>query len=245
MRKGGEKLGSILQRLFTESIIGTPLLSVEQHAWEMIREAGGSPSFMTVEGYKWATCLCVNDEVVHGVPSKYILKDGDIFTIDIGMIYGGFHVDTAWTKIIGNPKGKNGDNKQNFLQSGQTALTHAIDQARIGKRIGHISQAIENSIEGAGYSIVKSLVGHGVGRQLHEEPQIPGFLSSSIDSTPKLSEGMTIAIEVIYAQKNGAVNYDNADGWTISTKDGSIAAVFEHTVAITEKGPFILTKAGL
>ena len=171
-----------------------------------------------------------------------MLKDQDLLTIDIGMLRDGFHTDTAWSKVIGNPKK---DVKQ-FLDVGEKALFAAIDMARIGNRVGHISKSIQDVVSAKGYGIVRSLVGHGVGKTLHEAPQIPGILKGKIEKTPELSEGMTIAIEVIYTMGNPKMVYVNDDGWSIGTKDGSLTAVFEHTVAITDGEPMVLTRsAGL
>jgi methionyl aminopeptidase len=181
----------------------------------------------------------LNEVVVHGIPTQYVLKDGDILTIDIGLIYKGFHTDTAGTKIIGSSK-KN----EEFLNTGKLALQRAIKEAKIGNRIGNISNVVQETIEGAGYSVVKSLVGHGIGRELHEEPQIPNFLSSTIERTLPLKEGMTIAIEPIYAMGRGEIVYENTDGWTLATRDRSLTSVFEDTLAITEDGPVVLTKSG-
>ncbi|MEK9143060.1 MAG: M24 family metallopeptidase [Patescibacteria group bacterium] len=266
MAEGGAKLGAILQKLLDKAQPGVSLMDIETLADQLIRQAGGEASFKTVKGYKWATCLCVNDVVVHGIPTVYMLKDGDLLTIDVGMLYKGFHTDTAWTKIIGyqtvpsslrgaeatkqsleiasprQPAGSR-DDKQRFLEIGQEALWKAIDQARPGNRVGHISQTIQRIVEGAGFGIVKTLVGHGVGRELHEAPQIPGFLKGPIEATPVLVKDMTIAVEVIYAMGSGAVVYSNDDGWSIATRDGSLTAVFEHTIAVTDGEPQVLTKA--
>lgn len=236
MTEGGKKLGRILSHLLSFSQRGVRLESIENLAQKLIAKSGGSPSFQTVKSYKWATCLCVNDVVVHGIPSAYVLKDGDVLTIDIGLLYKGLHTDTAWTKTVGKQE------EEPFLKIGEKALWKSIKQAREGNRVGHISQVIGEIIEGAGYSIVKSLVGHGVGRELHEAPPVPGFVRGSIDKTEKLVPGMTLAIEVIYAQGKGDVVYANDDGWSIATADRSISAVFEHTIAITAKEPEILTK---
>lgn len=243
MAEGGAKLGSILQKLLAMAQPGVILLDIEARAQKLIREADGEASFKTVKDYKWATCLCVNDVVVHGIPNAYTLKDGDLITIDVGILYKGFHTDTAWTEIVKSEKSKVKSEIQEFLRVGEDALWHAIAQARAGNRIGHISQAIQKNVEGAGYGIVKTLVGHGVGKELHEEPQIPGFLKNSVESTPELVPGMTIAVEVIYAMGHGSVVYSNNDGWSIGTKDGSLSAVFEHTIAITDGEPEVLTKA--
>lgn len=237
MREGGQKLGVILQDLLLFARLGTSLIDIDRRADRLIQETGGAASFKTVKNYQWATCLCVNDVVVHGLPTEYKLRGDDALTIDVGMFYKGFHTDTAWTKII-----QNSEKNTKFLQVGEDALWKAIAEARIGNRVSHISGAIQQTIEGAGYGIVRTLVGHGVGRELHEAPQIPGFLKSPVEASPELVPGMTIAIEVIYAMGKGAVSYANNDGWSIATKDRSLSAVFEHTVAITPSGPLILTE---
>ncbi len=239
MREGGGKLGGILQQLLALAIQGENLLHIEDQAQRLIKEAGGTPSFQTVAGYKWATCLCINEAVVHGIPKDYCLMDGDILTIDVGILYKGFHTDTAWTKLIGN-----GEEKKQFLKTGQEALWKAIGSALPGNRVGHISKVIQDTIEGAGYDIVRTLVGHGVGVDLHEAPQIPGYVRIPIEETLEFVAGMTIAVEIIYAMGSGAVVYSNHDGWTIATKDRSPSAVFEHTVAITDGEPELLTKSG-
>ena len=239
MREGGGKLGNILVELLDMAVVGVSLNAIEERAQTLIKNVGGTPSFTTVPGYKWATCLCVNEVVVHGIPTDYMLKDGDKLTIDIGMLYQGLHTDTAWTKIIGSGKKE----KEQFLNVGEQILWKAMDQAKVGNRIGHISQTIQTMIEAAGYSVVPTLTGHGVGKELHEAPQIPGILKGSIDQTPGFMEGQTIAIEVIYAQGRGDIVYENDDGWTLATRDRSLSAVFEHTIAIGANGPIVLTKA--
>jgi len=243
MIEGGRKLHDILDRLIKESKPGVSLIDIENTALKMIDETGGTPSFMTVEGYKWATCLCLNDEVVHGIPRKIRLKEGDIFTVDVGLLYKGFHTDTARSVIVTDFSDykKRYHYLNDFLTVGVDTLANAINVVKPGNRIGHISQAIEQNIVSHGFSIIKSLVGHGVGKSLHEEIQIPGFLKGNIEDTPELEAGMTIAIEVIYAEGKGSVVYANNDGWTISTKDRSLSAVYEHTIAVTKDGFRILT----
>ncbi len=239
MHEGGQILGNILRELIAKASAGDNLLDIEKHAVTMIQEAGCLPSFPTVEGYTWATCLCVNDAIVHGIPKDRLLLEGDILTIDVGLIHKGFHADTAWTKIIQSEEGKG--EKEKFLRVGEETLWKAIEQVKPGNHIGDISRVIQQNIEGAGYSIIKSLVGHGVGKNLHEDPQIPGYLTSSIEDTMILSPGMTLAIEVIYAMGSGKTRYDENDGWTIRTRDRSVSAVFEHSVGIGEKGTLVLT----
>lgn len=241
MRAGGKKLGIILDTLLQAAQPGVVLTELEQIAQDLIKHSGGTPSFMTVEDYRWATCLCVNESVVHGIPTAYALKEGDVLTIDIGILYQGLHTDTAWTKIITDDKAPVDPEKVRLLEIGKVALAKSLQRAKHGNRIGHISEIIQQTVEGAGFSIIKSLVGHGVGYELHEDPQIPGYVRGSIANTPKLERGMTIAVEIIYAAGNGAIVYENNDGWTLSTKDRSLSSVFEHTIAITDGEPEILT----
>jgi len=245
MREGGKRLWHILQSLLQEAVEGVSLQMIEDRAQILIKEAGGTPSFSTVKGYRWATCLCVNDEVVHGIPRAYSLKEGDVLTIDVGMVYQGFHTDTAWTKIVENQRSKIKDQKfdvkQRFLAVGEETLKKAIGVAVAGNRVGHISQIIEKVITDAGYSVVRSLTGHGVGRVLHEEPMIPEYLDRPLEKTRLLTSGMTLAIEVIYAMGKGAIVYSTDDGWTLASKDRSLSAVFEQTIAIGERETFVLT----
>lgn len=237
MRTGGKKLGGILRELLLMSAVGVNLLALEKHAKERICEIGGQPSFTTVEGYPYVTCLCINEEVVHGIPRDYTLRDGDMLTIDIGMVYEGLHTDTAWTKIIGNQNKE----KERFLHAGETALIRAIEIAIAGNRVGDISSAIQTTIESAGYHVVADLTGHGVGKVLHEEPMIPEFVRGNITRTPLLVSGMTLAIEVIYAMGQGSILYKSDDGWTLESKDRSLTATFEHTILVGENQSDVLT----
>lgn len=237
VKEGGKLLKGILKELLQQAKPGVKTQDLDSKADEFIKKIGGTPSFKTVRGYKWATCICVNDEVVHGIPDD-TLKDGDVLCIDIGLLYKGLHTDCAWTIQVGSQT----PDVHKFLKTGEEALALAVKQAKAGNRVGHISEAIQKTVEGAGYSVVKALVGHGIGRNLHESPQIPGFLDTQINNTPLLSEGMTIAIEVIYNQGKKDVVYKNNDGWTIVTSDGSLSAVFEHTILITKDRPLILTR---
>lgn len=242
--ESGQLLTNILSALLQKAKPNVQTRDLDKFAEELIKKTGGIPSFKTVNNYQWSTCMCVNDEVVHGIPDD-LLRIGDVLCIDIGLLYKGFHSDTAWSIRIKEP----GDRKSNqreieidkFLTTGREALDKAIKQAKVGNRVGHISKAIQDTVESKGYSVVRSLVGHGVGKHLHEDPQIPGFLDREIKDTPLLREGMTLAIEVIYNEGDDEVVYKNNDGWTIVTKDGSLSAVFEHTILINKKGPTILT----
>lgn len=242
MREGGIVLASTLKNLLDYAQPGVTLEAIEALAQKRIKEAGMKPSFSTVSNYQWATCLCINDVIVHGIPTPYVLKEGDLLTIDVGLINKGYHTDTAWSKVVHGSQFTVDSHIKKFLDVGQVALKKAIRQAKAGNRVGHISQVIQEVIEGNGYGIAKSLVGHGVGKTLHEPPQIPGFLKGRIEKTPPLVPGMTIAIEVIYTLGSPVMSYDE-DGWSIRTRDHSLSAVFEQTLAVTDSGPMILTPA--
>lgn len=239
MVEGGKKLGKIKKRLIESVKEGVSAEDIENLATKMLAEAGGKPSFKMVPKYDWSTCVNVNEGIVHGIPKRSIVfKKGDLVSIDVGLYYKGFHTDTS-DSIGLDLDGE----KRKFLEAGKNALSEAVEAARIGNRIYDISKAIESVIEGGGYSPVRALVGHGVGRQLHEEPQIPCFTEPKhLKSSPRIVEGMVIAIEILYSQGSGEVGLDE-DGWTISSSDGKITALFEDTIAVTKKGPFVLTKS--
>ncbi len=236
MTEGGRKLKKILDTLLESVNVGTTGADLDRLAFERIEQEGGKASFTMVPGYKWATCICTNDSIVHGIPDDVPFKTGDIVGVDVGLYYEGFHTDASWSVIVG--KGSKEDVR--FLHVGEKALYKGIKEARSGNRVGNISQAIQKEVEAGGYAIVKMLVGHGVGKKLHEEPEIPGFLSRPMEDTPELREGYTLAIEVIYSQGSGDVRYDR-DGWTIRTKDGRNSGLFEKTIALSGKDAIILT----
>src|SRR3954454_7655448 len=205
-------------------------------AEEFIRSRGGEPTFKGYKGYPAATCLSPNAMVVHGIPGRAKLVDGDILSVDVGVTLDGFVADSAWTFPVGSIS----TDAQRLLTTCRTALEAAIEQARVGNTIGDISQAVQSVTEAAGFSVIRSLVGHGVGRSMHEDPQVPNFVSAH--RGPELKEGMTLAIEPMITAGAPEV-YIHDDDWSISTSDGSLAAHFEHTVAVTEAGPRILTSA--
>jgi len=234
MKISGEIAAKALKKVLENVRAGITALELDQIAQDQIEKEGAAPSFKTVEGYKWTTCITFNAQVVHGIPTQRKLKDGDIISIDTGALYKGYHSDMAITV----PVGKISDSTNQFLEVGKKALKEAINQAKEGNRIGDISQAQEDVIEGVGYSVVKSLTGHGIGKELHEEPMVPGFGKRGIG--PKIKKNMTLAIEAIYAQKSGEV-FQEADGWTITTKDRSLSGLFEQTILVTNNGPIVLT----
>ncbi len=242
MAEGGRKLAWVRDELAKAVKPGITTMQVELWAQKLIKEAGAKASFAMVPGYKYATCVNVNDEVVHSVPSERLIKDGDIVGIDVGIFYKGFHTDTATTVLVSTKSEKRNSKVERFLEVGKLGLKRAIELAQPGKRIADLSKAMQTTIEDAGYSVVQALTGHGVGRELHEEPSIPCFVLGGYNNSPKLVSGMVLAIEIMYNQGGSGVRYKNSDGWTINTADGTISGLFEETVAVTRKGPVILTK---
>lgn len=240
MREGGQRLSWVVGKVINEARPGVALFQLDQLAELLIEKQGGKPSFKMVPGYNWATCLNVNEGVVHGIPGNYRLQEGDLFSIDVGMFYKGFHTDMARTLCIQAQNSKVKTQNDFFLEVGRRTLKKAIQIAKVGNRVGHISKTIGNEVKKAGFTPIRVLTGHGVGRELHEKPQIPCFLKGKIEQTSLLKPGMVLAIEVIYSQGGADVVMTN-DGWTIQTADGKLAGLFEDTVAITSKGPLILT----
>jgi len=236
MQEGGKRLSEVKHILASRVREGVSAWEIEEEAEKQILKRGGTPSFKTVPGYSWATCINVNEGIVHGIPKKdVIFKKNDLVSVDLGLIYKGFHTDTSFSLVIGKEP-----LKEKFLEAGRKALSLAIDNARAGRRIFDISKAIEETLNKAGYRPVRSLFGHGVGRELHEEPQIPGFVYARREDTPEIKVGMVLAIEVIYVMGREQLVLEK-DGWTISTADGKISALFEESVAVTPQGPLVIT----
>jgi methionyl aminopeptidase len=206
-------------------------------AEDFIRAAGGTPTSLGYRGYPAAICISPNDVVVHGIPGAYVVGEGDLITIDVGVTLDGFIADSAYTFAVGEIT----ERARRLLEVGQEALGLGIAEARVGNRVGDISAAVQRHVEGQGFAVIRSLVGHGVGRSYHEDPHIPNF--GEPGRGPLLSEGMTIAIEPMITA-GGPDVFVHEDEWSISTEDGSLSAHFEHTVAITADGPRILTLSG-
>lgn len=237
MREGGAILAAIRRQVIKAINPGVKLIELDKFTESLISKAGGLPSFKMVPGYKFATCLTVNEGVVHGIPTDRKIKNGDLVSIDVGMYYKGYHTDTATTIIAGKAKKQD----QKFLEVGRLALKKAIKESKSGNRVGDISKAIQSTIESAGYTCSRSLTGHGIGTKLHEEPPVPCLLLENLKKTPKLKTGQTFAIEVIYTQ-GGHELCLQADNWTLTTQDRKKAGLFEETVLITDKEPIVLTK---
>ncbi|OYD06516.1 type I methionyl aminopeptidase [Paludifilum halophilum] len=215
---------------------GVTTKELDRIAEEFIRKQGAVPSFKGYNGFKGSVCTSVNEELVHGIPGNRVLNEGDIISIDIGAHYQGYHGDSAWTY----PVGRISEETARLLRVTEESLYQGLDQAKPGNRTGDLSHAIQVCAEEAGFSIVREYVGHGVGQNLHEEPNIPNFGPAGFG--PRLKPGMTLAVEpMVNAGKRHVRTL--ADDWTVVTQDGSLCAHFEHTIAITEDGHEILTTA--
>lgn len=236
MAEAGKMLHTVLSEVPDKVKVGVTTDEINQFIDDRIHELGGEPGFKRVKGYKWASCICINEQVVHTPPSKKVVKEGDVVTIDSGVYLKGLHTDSAITIQVPPIRPE----VTEFLETGRKALDKALSQAIVGKYIGNISSAFEETIEGAGYTIIPELTGHGIGKDLHEDPYVPCFLDKPIKKTIRLKKGMTLAIEVMYAMGEGDIMYETG-GWSLRTADKSLTACFEHTVAISENKPFILT----
>ena len=235
MAQGGKIAGEILAELITFAKVGMETLELEAKTNQLIKQHGVTSSFNGFYGYPYSLVVCLNDEVVHGMPSKRIIADGDVLTVDFGSKYKGFHADTAFTLQMG----KTTPEVQRFLTNGYEALKQGISAARPGNHLGDIGHAIQTTVENGKYNVVRMFVGHGVGKELQEDPQVPGFGAPGRGLA--LKAGMVLAIEVMYSMGDYEVEILD-DEWTAVTADGSLAGMFEHTVAITENGPRILTR---
>jgi methionyl aminopeptidase len=237
MIEGGKRLKRVKEALRDAVKPGVTPLELDQMAEKLIKEEGGDPCFKKVRGYHWSTCINLNDGVVHGIPTPTPIVEGDLVSVDVGMMYKGFNTDTSFTV----PAGSIDKDTQKFLEVGRIALKKAIEATRVGNRISQISRAMQEVLEEAGYTPVRALTGHGVGKKLHEEPQIPCFWPGDLGSGEVIPERAVFAVEAIYCLGKSDLIISGEDKWTISTKDGKIAGLFEETVAVTEKGPLVLT----
>lgn len=215
---------------------GMSTADIDAFAEEGLRKRGAAAAFKGYRGYPASVCVSVNDQVIHGIPSRsVVIKNGDIVSLDFGAVLDGFCGDAAITVAVGNI----GPEARRLMEVTEQALHEGISKAVLGNRIGDISAAVQEYVEDNGFSVVRSFVGHGIGRSMHEDPAVPNF--GRPGQGPRLKEGMTIAIEPM-VNAGGADVKVLADNWTTVTADGSLSAHFEHTVAITNKGPKILTK---
>ena len=236
MARAGELVAETIALLGENLQPGITTAELDRIAEEFIREHGGVPTSKGYRGYPAATCISPNSMVVHGIPGEHRVEEGDLISVDVGITLDGLVTDSAYTYAVGEID----EESQRLLDVGKEAIEAGIEQARAGNRVGDISHAVQQVVEGAGFSVIRSLVGHGVGRSYHEEPQVPNF--GDPGRGPLLQTGMTLAIEPMITA-GGPDVYLHGDEWSISTADGSMAVHFEHTVAITEEGPVILTRA--
>ncbi len=235
MRHGGKILGKILKILQSESKPGVSENELNQMSEELCKEYDVKPAFLGYKGYPKSLCISINDKVVHGIPSSYTIKNGDVVSLDYGVIYKGLYTDAAISFIVGDKK----DNKiQSFLDIVKKSRDEGIKAAKNLSFVGDISYAMEIPVKKAGYSIVKELSGHGIGYKLHEDPYILGYGKPKTGT--RLRENMTVAIESMINMGSSDI-YIEQDGWTIRTQDKSISGHFEHTILITNGAPEILT----
>lgn len=233
MERSGRISASALKRAVDTIKVGVSALELDKVAGDEIKRLGGEWSYKTVPGYRFATCITFNEQVVHGVPTSRVVNVGDLVSIDLAASFEGWHTDIAWTVLVGQDPQKN-----HFLSVGKKALAAGVSQAAESKHLGDISSAIQDVVEGEGFHIVRSLVGHGIGQKLHEEPEVPGYGKKGIGI--ELKKGMTLAIEVIYAKGTSAVVLES-DNWTVSSADRSWSALFEVSVIVGKERGKILT----
>ena len=234
MRQSSRILARILAEL--ESLIqpGIRTRDLDLYAEKRAKELGAIPAFKGYRGYPASLCVSVNNEIIHGLPSGRIIQDGDLVSMDFGVLYEGFYSDSALTV----PAGEVSPEGLRLVEAAEQAFHKGLEQVREGKRVSDISAAVQASVEGAGFSVIRQFVGHGIGRSLHEESQVPNF--GEPGRGPRLKPGMTLAIEPMIAFGGWEADIQD-DGWTAVTKDSSLSAHFEHTVALTENGPEILS----
>ncbi|CAN5371392.1 type I methionyl aminopeptidase [soil metagenome] len=230
MARAGELVAATIQHVGEQLQPGITTGELDRIAEDFIREHAGVPTSKGYRGFPAATCISPNAMVVHGIPGRHRVQEGDVISVDVGVTLDGLVADSAYTYAVGEIDAET----QRLLDVGEEALLAGIEQARAGNRVGDISHAVQQVVEGAGFSVVRSLVGHGVGRSYHEEPQVPNF--GEPGRGPLLQSGMTLAIEPMITA-GGPDVYLHDDEWSISTQDGSMAAHFEHTFAVAEEGP--------
>ncbi len=240
MRQAGAILAEILKKLADSVEPGLKTKEMDAIAVKELKKAGAESSFLGYHGYPASVCVSVNDEIVHGIPGERVLREGDIVSIDFGVIYNGFHGDAALTVPCGRVNGK----ALKLIEATKGALRGAIAAARDGARLGDISAAVEKYAASKGFSVVREYTGHGIGRQMHEDPQIPNCTEPPYGlkpgTGPLLKSGMTLALEPMLTAGGWRTRVAD-DNWTVHTADGSLAAHFEHTIAINDGKPEILT----
>jgi methionyl aminopeptidase len=236
IRKACLVVANVLEILRTKVQAGVTTKELDDFAEQFIKDAGAKPAFKGYRGFPCSLCTSVNEQVVHGIPSKGVmLKRGDIISIDVGAVFGGFYGDAAITVPVGSITNE----AERLIKVTEESLLKGIAEAKPGNRLYDISAAVQAHVEAHGFSVVREFVGHGIGRSLHEDPQIPNF--GERGGGPKIKAGMVLAIEPM-VNAGGCVTRVKEDGWTAVTADGSLSAHFEHTVAVMADGPLILTR---
>jgi len=235
MREANLIVARVLQQLGLMVRPGTTTAELDAHAEQMIVKAGGRPAFKGYQGFPATVCASVNEQIVHGIPNGRLLEEGDIIGIDVGVLYKGYYGDAAWTF----PVGQISEPAKKLLQATMEALYLGIEQAVVGGRVSNISAAIQGHAESHGFSVVRKFVGHGIGTALHEEPQVPNY--GKPGRGPRLEAGMVLAIEPMVNSGVPDVRV-LGDDWTAVTADGGLSAHFEHSVAVTDNGPWILSQ---
>lgn len=237
MRRAGTVVVAMLERCRAAVRPGITTAELDRIAAAVLREHGATSSFLGYYGYPATICTSVNDEIVHGIPSTRRLREGDIVGIDAGAIVDGWHADAAITV----PVGRASEETLRLIATTEEALRRGIAAARVGARLGDIGASVQRCVEGEGFTVVRNYVGHGIGRAMHEPPQVPNYGAAGQGRT--ISEGLCIAIEPM-VNAGGTETRLLDDGWTVVTADGSLSAHFEHTIACTAEGPVVLTAAG-
>ena len=234
MREAG-RLSALALKVGGEAVKpGVTTAEIDKVIYDFIMSQGATPSFLNLYGFPASACISVNDELIHGIPGNRGIKEGDIVSIDVGACLDGYHGDNAATFVAGEAS----EEAQKLLDVTKQSLYKGIEMAVVGNRVGDISNAVQTYCEERGYSVVREFVGHGIGRSVHEDPEVPNF--GAAGHGPRLVIGMCIAIE---PKINAGARFVSTDsnGWTVRTKDGKLSAHFEHTIAITDNGPIILT----
>jgi len=237
MRAAGRAVAQVLQAVAAKLAPGVTTLELEAVAEKAIAAAGAAPAFKGYHGYPCVLCTSVNDEVVHGIPSERKLQGGDVVSIDVGVKLDGFYADAATTVALAPVKPE----VDRLLRVTREALEKAIAEMRPGRHLADVSEAVQRHVEAAGFGVVREFVGHGIGTALHEEPQVPNYVTPAKGRGPRLEPGMVLALEPMVTAGAPAVTI-RPDRWTAVTADGSNAAHFEHCVAVTQNGPWILTE---
>lgn len=237
MDRANRIVHKVLQRVSSEVAPGVALRDLDAVAESTTKSLGGKPAFKGYHGYPASICLSVNDEVVHGIPGERKLQEGDIVSVDFGVVLDGYYGDAACTL----PVGQVNEGSRKLMEVTRESLLKGIERAQVGERVSDVSHAVQTWAEGHGFSVVRDYVGHGIGRALHEEPQVPNFGTPGLG--PKLRAGMVLAIEPMVNEGGPDVTVD-PDGWTVRTRDGKRSAHFEYSVALTESGPRVLGVEG-